>query len=113
MPAVDPYRAYNFKLEIQGVVEGHFTECDGLSVKVHSLAYREGGASQVTRRLPGPVEYSDVTLRYGLTASRELWDWFMSAVKGAVERKNVGERCPADTGDRTHSRERRRLPESR
>ena len=89
MPAVDPYRAYNFKLEIQGVVEGHFTECDGLSVKVHSLAYREGGASQVTRRLPGPVEYSDVTLRYGLTASRELWDWFMSAVKGTVERKNV------------------------
>ena len=89
MPAVDPYRAYNFKLEIQGVVEGHFTECDGLSVKVHSLAYREGGASQVTRRLPGPVEYSDVTLRYGLTASRELWDWFMKGVSGKVERKNI------------------------
>jgi len=23
----DPYRAYNFKLVVQGVTEGHFTEC--------------------------------------------------------------------------------------
>lgn len=89
MPPVDPFRAYNFKLEIQGVVEGHFTECDGLSVKVHAIKYREGGAAQVTRQLAGPVEYSDVTLRYGLTASRELWEWFTTGVKGTVERRNV------------------------
>lgn len=89
MPAVDPFRGYNFKLEIQGIVEGHFTECDGLGVKVQALAYREGGAAQVTRRLAGPVQYSDVTLRYGLTSSRELWEWFLSGVKGTVERRNV------------------------
>src|SRR4029453_7090858 len=89
MPGIDPYRAYNFKLQIMGVTEGHFTECDGLGARVRSLAYREGGAGQIVRRLPGPVEYSDITLRYGLTASRELWDWFMTAVKGTVERKNV------------------------
>jgi phage tail-like protein len=35
------------------------------------------------------VEYGDITLRYGLTTSRELWDWFMSGVPGNVERKNV------------------------
>jgi phage tail-like protein len=85
----DPYRAYNFKLEIQGVTQGHFTECSGLEIKVHPIRYREGGAAQVVRVLPGPVEYADVTLRYGLSASTELWDWFMTAVKGQVERKNV------------------------
>ena len=89
MPEIDPYRSYNFKLEIQGVTEGHFTECSGMGIRVKSLAYREGGASQVVRRLPGPVDYGDITLRYGLTASRELWDWFLSAVKGTVQRKNV------------------------
>src|SRR5712691_10570108 len=89
MPETDPYRSYNCKLEIQGVTEGHFTECDGMGIKVHSLAYREGGAAQVVHRLPGPVEYGDITLRYGLTASRELWDWFLTAVKGTVTRKNV------------------------
>ena len=86
---IDPFRAYNFKLEIQGVTEGHFTQCTGLGIKIQALQYREGGTSQVVHRLPGPVEYGDISLRYGLTNSTELWDWFMSAVQGTVERKNV------------------------
>jgi phage tail-like protein len=87
--ATDPYRAYNFKLEIQGVTEGHFTECTNLGIKVEAIRYREGGTSQLVRRLPGPVEYGDITLRYGLTSSTEIWKWFMTGVKGKVERKNV------------------------
>lgn len=85
----DPYRAYNFKLEIQGVAEGHFTECTGMGVKVHAIPYRQGGVNQVVHQLPGPVEYGHVTLRYGLTDSAELWAWFMTAVDGNVERRNV------------------------
>ena len=86
---IDPYRSYNFKLDIAGVTEGHFTECSGLGVKVTPIEYREGGNNQVVRHIPGPVEYAAVTLRYGLTASRELWDWMLQAVQGNVERKNV------------------------
>lgn len=86
---VDPYSAYNFKVEIQGVTEGHFTECSGLGVKVPAISYREAGNSQVVHRLPGPVEYADITLRYGLTSSRQLWDWFMAVVQGNVERRNI------------------------
>ena len=85
----DPYRSYNFKLDIAGVTEGHFTECSGLGVKVTPIEYREGGNNQVVRHVPGPVEYAAVTLRYGLTASRELWDWMLQAVQGNVERKNI------------------------
>jgi phage tail-like protein len=85
----DPYRAYNFKLEIQGVTEGHFTECSGLGVKVDVISYREGGNSQVIHRLPGQVSYADVTLRYGLTNSRQLWEWFITSMRGKVERRNI------------------------
>jgi phage tail-like protein len=85
----DPYRAYNFKLLIEGVTEGHFTQCTGLGGRVEAIKYREAGNSQVVRRIPGYVEYDDVVLHYGLTNSRELWDWFMTAVQGNVERKNV------------------------
>ncbi|HYN88365.1 MAG TPA: phage tail protein [Ardenticatenaceae bacterium] len=85
----DPYRAYNFKLVIQGVGEGHFTECSGLGVRVNVIRYREGGNNQVIHCIPGQVQYADVTLRYGLTASRELWDWMLTAVNGNVERRNV------------------------
>ena len=89
LPETDPYRAYNFKLEIQGIVQGHFTECSGLQIKVDAISYREAGNNQVVRRIPGQVTYGDVVLRYGLTSSRELWDWLKTIVSGEVARKNV------------------------
>src|ERR1044071_6398793 len=75
----DPYRAYNFKLIVQGVTEGHFTECTGLGMKVEVIKYREGGTGQIVHCIPGRVEYADVSLSYGLTDSQELFDWFMTA----------------------------------
>jgi phage tail-like protein len=86
---VDPFRAYNFKLDIMGVTEAHFTDCTGLGVDVESISYREGGTTQVVRKIPGPVTYADVTLRYGVTSSHQVWDWLLSAVEGKVQRKNV------------------------
>ncbi len=85
----DPYRAYNFKLDISGVGDGHFTECSGLGVKVEPIKYREAGDNHAVRHIPGPVEYQPVTLRYGLTSSHELWDWLLTSVRGRVKRKNV------------------------
>ena len=85
----DPYRSYNFKLEIGGVAEGHFTECSGLSVKIESIPYREAGNHQLVRHIPGPVDYTTVTLKYGVTKSRELWDWLLKSAEGNVERRNV------------------------
>jgi phage tail-like protein len=86
---VDPLRSYNFKLEINGIVEGHFTDCTGLGVNVQVITYREGGNAQTTYKLPGPVTYGDVTLKYGLTQSTDVWQWFMAAVDGRLDRRNV------------------------
>jgi phage tail-like protein len=86
---VDPYRNYNFKLEIQNITQGHFTECSSIGARIPALAYREAGNQQVVRRIPGPMEYADVVLRYGVTASDDLWRWFLAAAQGNVERKNV------------------------
>src|SRR5574338_860435 len=85
----DPFRSYNFKLEINGVTEGHFTECSGLSVKIESISYREAGNHQTVRHIPGPVDYAAITLKYGVTKSKTLFDWMMKAAEGKVERKNV------------------------
>lgn len=86
---VDPVRAYNFKLLVNNVTEGHFTEVSGLAVQVERISYREGGNNSVIRAIPGRVNYAAVTLRYGLTSSQELWDWLMTAVEGRVSRRNV------------------------
>lgn len=87
--AVDPYRNYNFLLQIQDVAEAKFTECLGLGMRIHPIRYRESGAGQVVRMLPGPVEYAEVTLRYGLTSSIDLWNWLLQAAQGTVQRRHV------------------------
>lgn len=85
----DPYRSYNFTLEIDAKIEGYFLQCSGLAAKVTPIRYREGGDGRTVHQLAGQVEYGEITLRYGLTDSRTLWDWFMTAVSGAPQRKNV------------------------
>jgi phage tail-like protein len=84
----DPYRRYNFRLEIQGVTAGHFTECRGLGVDVEAYEYQEAGSS-VTHRIPGRTRYQDITLSYGVTVNHDLFDWMMTAVNGNPNRKNV------------------------
>jgi phage tail-like protein len=86
---IDPYPNYNFRVEIAGVTEGHFTEIANLSVKIEAISYREGGLQQVEHRIPGRVQYGDITLRYGVTSSTELWSWLMAAASGNVDRRHV------------------------
>ena len=84
----DPFRAYNFKLDILGETQGHFTEVSGLGAKIGVISYREAG-SQTERKIPGFSTCASVTLRYGLTNSRTFFDWFANTAKGQIERKNV------------------------
>jgi phage tail-like protein len=85
----DPYRSYNFKLLVNGITEGHFTEVTGLGVKVERIEYREAGGTSAVRAINGSVSYPPVTLRYGLTGSTDLWEWLMTAVEGRVSRRNA------------------------
>src|SRR5258708_11960903 len=85
----DPFRSYSFTLNIQGVVHGHFTQVSGLQIDITPIKYREAGNAQIIHHLPGLVDYGLVELRYGLTTSREMFDWLMTGVKGAVRRKNI------------------------
>ncbi|HEX9435852.1 MAG TPA: phage tail protein [Candidatus Limnocylindria bacterium] len=85
---IDPYRAYNFRLDIQGVTVGHFVKCSGLGIRIDAIRYQEGGGN-IVHQIPGRIEHEPVTLEYGLTQSTELWTWFMTGVQGKVERRNV------------------------
>lgn len=86
---VDPYPAYNFKIMVGGEAIAHFTECSGLSIDVGTVEYREGGQSALVHQIPTITTYHDITLRYGLTASTSMWEWFLATTQGRVQRKNV------------------------
>ena len=88
----DPYRNYNFTVEISGAAAGNFVECSGLGVRVEPISYREAGNQQIVRHIPGRVDDDGGVAhveRFGLTSSRELWDWLMATAAGRVERRNV------------------------
>jgi phage tail-like protein len=94
----DPYRAYNFKFEINSTVQGHFVSIEGLGVKVDRILFRAGGEHSLVRSIPGRVEYTPVTLRYGLTDSTEMIEWLLAAVEGRVQRQNVSIAMLDDSG---------------
>ncbi|NLD91192.1 MAG: phage tail protein [Fibrobacter sp.] len=81
----EPYRGYNWKLDIDGLgVVAHFIECDGIEVQISKVNYREGGDDANIHKLPGIINYSDVTLRYGLTDEKSVWEWFQTSLKTSV-----------------------------
>ncbi|MGV8849712.1 MAG: phage tail protein [Propionibacteriaceae bacterium] len=85
----DPYGAFNFKISAGGQLFGHFTECSGISIDVATVEYREGGQAAVVHQVPTITTYHDITLRYGLTESTQLWTWFLATAQGRVDRRNV------------------------
>ena len=85
---VDPFRNFNFLVEIDGIAQASFTECSGLSTTTEVIEHRQGGDNVRVRKLPGKTSYSDISLKWGLTDSTELWDWRQQITDGNIVRKN-------------------------
>ncbi|MFS0519561.1 phage tail protein [Nostoc sp. UIC 10607] len=88
MPRSNPYKNFRFLVEIDGITQAGFTECSGFGSNVEVIEYREGGDSTTVYKLPGKSSYPDLMLKWGLTDSRDLYDWHLSAINGQIQRKN-------------------------
>jgi phage tail-like protein len=103
MPAgdrTDPFRAYNFLIEIDGITRAGFRECSGLDTTQDPIDYREGNdKARTARKLPGLVKYSNIVLKRGITDDAELWEWRKKAIDGKIERKNGSIVLLDDTGE--------------
>jgi phage tail-like protein len=85
----DPFRGFNFKLEIDGVSRNGFRECTGLDAKTAPVDYREGDhKGNVVSKLTGLNTYSNITLKWGSTDDHSLWDWRKTVIDGKTQRKN-------------------------
>jgi phage tail-like protein len=84
----DPYRGFRFRVEIEGIQQAGFSECSSVGSHLEVIEYREGGDDATVRKLPGKATYPDVTLKWGSTDSRDLYDWHRAAIRGEIERKN-------------------------
>lgn len=84
----DPYRNFSFLIEIDGITQASFAECTGFGASNDPIEYREGGDQTTVRKLPGVTKYPNITLKWGITDSDELYQWFRDITLGQVERKN-------------------------
>src|SRR6185312_4148359 len=79
---VYPFTGFSFGVEInvEGVAkqicDAAFSECDGLEMTMDVKTIREGGNNGKQIRLTGPLTYGQVTMKRGMTANLEIWDWF-------------------------------------
>lgn len=85
----DPYRGFNFHIEIDGVSEAGFQECTGLDANTASVEYREGTDPNHVRHLTGLNNFSPINLRRGITDSTSLWSWRQKIMDGQKDTRNV------------------------
>ena len=88
----DPYRTFRFLLEIDGIVQAGFSEVTIPDASSEPVEYREGSEPPTVRKLPGLNKYGNVTLKWGITDSMELYEkWWKPVEEGKMgdARKNV------------------------
>jgi phage tail-like protein len=84
----DPFKQFNFLVEIDGITQAGFQEVSGLDTAQDPIEYREGNDILTPHKLPGLNKYSNITLKWGITDSKDLFEWRKKAIEGKVERKN-------------------------
>ena len=87
----DPYRNFRFRVEIDGLAAAGFSEVSIGESGTDVIDYREGNEPTRVRKLPGLRKFANVTLKRGMTASMDLYDWHKQIMDGAIgaARRNV------------------------
>jgi phage tail-like protein len=85
----DPYRGFNFRVEIDRTAVAGFSEIGGLTFNIDPQEYREGTDLALhARKLTGLRKFSNISLKRGITDSKELWNWFKNLLNGVPDRRN-------------------------
>ena len=85
-----PYRNFRFRLEIDGLDAGSFSEVSGFDASIDVVEYRAGDDPAITpTKLPGLVKYGNITLKWGAAETMVLYDWLIDITEGTIEKKTV------------------------
>ena len=76
------------KAAVFDVALGGFTECSGLDMSMDIEEFREGGRNSGTLVFPKLVKWSKITLKKGVGAGSDLWDWHYGFVEGKGKRRD-------------------------
>ena len=86
---MDPEREIRYRLEIDGNDEAGFAEVSLAELPVEPIDYREGDEITTVRKINGLSKYASITLKWGITDSTELADWWRTVLDGRAPEKNA------------------------
>lgn len=89
MPKQDPYRQFRFRVEIDKISQAGFSECTFGDTSTDPVEYREGDDPPIFRKLSGLTKFGNVTLKWGLTDSMELYNWRQRVIEHGAEGERV------------------------
>lgn len=84
---VQPFTGFNFSVELRvpdllpRVCNAAFAECDGLELTMEAKTIKEGGNNAQVHRVAGALAFGTLTLKRGMTATFDLWDWMSRVVE--------------------------------
>jgi phage tail-like protein len=91
MARKDPLRNFKYRLEIGGITQASFSDVAIGETTTDAVDYREGTDPSHVRKLSGLTKYGNITLKWGVTDSLELFNWHKQIVAGQIQsnRKQV------------------------
>ena len=94
----DPWGNFNFRVEIEGVQVGAFSQVEGLGMSIEEIEYQDG-THLWPRKRPGRKKFNNIKLKKGLVGRDTLFRWMMDTMNGSLERKSGSVILLDDTGD--------------
>ena len=85
----DPLVAFKFGLEIEGKLNGFFTQAGGIGSETEVIAQKivnSQTGETIIRQIPGRLQWNPVTLKRGVTIALDIWKWREQVVQGKIDK---------------------------
>lgn len=81
-----------FSLETDKATIVGITEVSGLAIEIDVVDYTQNtsGGAQISKKRPGVVKYTELTVKRPLMADKGLWDWAKSIRDGKPDFRSAG-----------------------
>lgn len=84
---IDPWTAFNFVLELEGLFIASFSKVEGIEASIQVEDFYEGGRNDAAHKLLGTTQWQNLALVRGMTEVEPLWEWFSATARGDVQRR--------------------------
>jgi len=94
---------FNFRLEVEKVPAGFFTEVSGLGSENDVVEQKtlDPAGHEVVIKVPGRLKWGDIVLKRGITNDMKIWLWRQEVIDGKLEKARAN--CSIIMQDRTYA----------